>query len=230
MSTSPRLRLLASVAALIVVFGGGAALAATGSHGHPEPSCSVTPTADPSLDQTAPTTDEPSSGSSVSVSPSDVPSPSDENCDDATETPRPEASGTDAETRDPAPSDAPTTTDRTTACNTAAGIDPSAPPITESPEPVAGLDNAIAHVLANCLKDPQAPGLVNALEHLVANRDRKAAHDAEHAAAAAQRDAAKAAREAAHDAHKAAIAAAHDAAGHGSSATHGHSGNHGPGH
>jgi hypothetical protein len=230
MSTSPRLRLLASVAALIVVFGGGAALAATGSHGRPEPSCSPTPTADPSLDQTAPTTDEPSDGTSVSVSSSDVPSTSGEDCGDATESLRPGSSATDAVTQGPAASDAPAAADRAAACNTAAGIDASAAPRTESPEPVTGLDNAIAHVLANCLKDPQAPGLVNALEHLVANRDRKATRDAEHAAAAAQRDAAKAAREAAHDAHKAAVGAAHDVAGHGASATHGHSGNHGPDH
>ena len=46
------------------------------------------------------------------------------------------------------------------------------------PTKLTGLDNAIAHVLANCLKNPDAPGLVNALEHLVANQAKHEAHDA----------------------------------------------------
>ncbi len=59
-----------------------------------------------------------------------------------------------------------------------------------------GLDNAIARVLANCIKNPQAPGLLNALRHLVANQARHEAHDAEKEARRAAHDAAKAEREA----------------------------------
>ena len=69
--------------------------------------------------------------------------------------------------------------DREAACNEAAGVDPNAQPEPGAePEKVTGLDNAIQHVLANCMKNPQAPGLVNALEHLVANQKRHELHDA----------------------------------------------------
>jgi hypothetical protein len=68
--------------------------------------------------------------------------------------------------------------DREAACNEAAGVDPNAEPEPGDDEKVTGLDNAIQHVLANCLKNPQAPGLVNALEHLVANQKRHELHDA----------------------------------------------------
>ena len=85
--------------------------------------------------------------------------------------------------------------DREKACNEAAGItDETASGnevVTTKPK---GLDNAIQHVLANCIKNPQAPGLLNALRHLVANRDRHAAHDAEKAARRAAHEAAKAER------------------------------------
>jgi hypothetical protein len=64
-----------------------------------------------------------------------------------------------------------------------------------------GLDNAIARVLANCIKNPQAPGLLNALRHLVANQARHEAHDAEKEARRAAHDAAKAEREASKGAH-----------------------------
>ena len=57
-----------------------------------------------------------------------------------------------------------------------------------------GLDHAIEMVLANCIKNPQAPGLLNALRHLVANRERHAAHDEEKAARKAAHDAAKASK------------------------------------
>jgi hypothetical protein len=59
-----------------------------------------------------------------------------------------------------------------------------------------GLDHAIATVLANCIKNPQAPGLLNALRHLVANKARHEAHDAEKEARRAAHEAAKAEREA----------------------------------
>ncbi len=42
-----------------------------------------------------------------------------------------------------------------------------------------GLDHAIQVVLGNCLKNPQAHGLPNALRRLTTNRDRHEAHEAE---------------------------------------------------
>jgi hypothetical protein len=39
-----------------------------------------------------------------------------------------------------------------------------------------GLDNAIAHVYANCVAHP-TPGLVNALHHLIANLAKHQAHE-----------------------------------------------------
>jgi hypothetical protein len=64
-----------------------------------------------------------------------------------------------------------------------------------------GLDHAIATVLANCIKNPQAPGLLNALRHLAANQARQEAHDAEKEARRAAREAAKAEREASKGSH-----------------------------
>jgi hypothetical protein len=97
--------------------------------------------------------------------------------------------------------------DREAECNEAAGIstpaegeggsEGGAEDGTEE-EVKKGLDHAIEVVLANCIKNPQAPGLLNALRHLVANRDRQLAHKAELAARRAAREAAKAARRAAH--------------------------------
>ena len=78
---------------------------------------------------------------------------------------------------------------------------------TEEPEKVTGLENAIAHVLENCIKNENAPGLITALEHLVANQERKADHDAWLEERRAEREAAKAEREAAREAQKAAHAA-----------------------
>jgi hypothetical protein len=56
---------------------------------------------------------------------------------------------------------------RVAACEEAAG---------RSSEPsearLPGVDRAIDRVLANCIKNPQAPGLVNALERLSRNRER----------------------------------------------------------
>lgn len=56
-----------------------------------------------------------------------------------------------------------------------------------------GLDHAIEVVLANCIKNPQAKGLLNALRHLVENRDRHMARKAEKALRRAAREARKAA-------------------------------------
>ena len=60
--------------------------------------------------------------------------------------------------------------------------------------PNDGIELQIQMVLANCIKNPQAPGLLNALRHLVANRERHAAHDEEKAARKAAHDAAKASK------------------------------------
>jgi hypothetical protein len=111
-------------------------------------------------------------------------------------------------------------------CNEAAGVEITEPAEGEETDaveaPTHGIDHAIEVVLANCIKNPQAPGLVNALEHLVINRDRhearvlanaerKAAHDAAQAERKAAHDAAQAERKAAHDEAKAARDAEHAA-------------------
>ena len=83
--------------------------------------------------------------------------------------------------------------DRQKACTEAAGKSLDSTTASGSPQvKTTGLDHAIEMVLANCIKNPQAPGLLNALQHLVANRDRHAAHDADKAARRAAHDAAKA--------------------------------------
>ncbi|MGH2555256.1 MAG: hypothetical protein ACRDHO_06025 [Actinomycetota bacterium] len=64
-------------------------------------------------------------------------------------------------------------------------------------EKKTGLDRAIEVVLANCIKNPQAPGLLNALRHLADNRDRHLAREAAKAERRAAREAAKDARQAA---------------------------------
>jgi hypothetical protein len=127
---------------------------------------------------------------------------------------------------------------RETACTTAAGIEPTDGTDDAADTKLHGLDNAIAHVLANCVKNPQAPGLVNALEHLAANRAKHEAHEAEKAERKAAHDAAKAEKHAGGPGH---------GKGHGSNgehgnpldgvhgnphgdAGHGHGGSHGNGH
>jgi len=66
---------------------------------------------------------------------------------------------------------------------------------TVSETKTTGLNHAIDVVLANCIKNPQAPGLVNALRHLVENRDRHMAREAAKAERRAAREAAKTARQ-----------------------------------
>ena len=127
--------------------------------------------------------------------------------------------GTGEET--PPPAEDGTTPEREAECAAAAGVDPTAPPAGETGDEATatGLDNAIAHVLANCLKNPDAPGLPNALEHLVANAERKAAHDA-----------AKAAKKASGEHGNSANAPGHSGETHGNSGgEHGNSAN-APGH
>jgi hypothetical protein len=97
-------------------------------------------------------------------------------------------------------------------CMMAAGMEGEEAP-EGKPEPgdeLKGLENAISHVLWNCMRNDN-DGLVNALEHLSVNLERKELRDeakeerkAEHDAAKADRDAAKAERKAEHEAAKAA--------------------------
>ena len=86
-----------------------------------------------------------------------------------------------------------------------------------------GLDNAIEHVLANCLKNPQAPGLLNALQRLADNRERHEAHEEWKAEMQAAKDARKAEKQAAKDARK----AEKDASTSGHGKGHGGAGGHG---
>ena len=76
----------------------------------------------------------------------------------------------------------------------------------------APLDQAIATVLANCTKNPQAPGLPNALRHLAANRERIAANEARRAERRTAREAAKSAARAALETERARRRAARDEA------------------
>ena len=85
--------------------------------------------------------------------------------------------------------------DREKACMEAAGMSTDSTAGGSSAQvKTTGLDHAIETVLANCIKNPQAPGLLNALHHLMANRDRHAAHDADKAARKAAHEAAKASK------------------------------------
>ena len=100
-------------------------------------------------------------------------------------------------------------------------------------EKLTGLDRAIERVLENCIKNPQAPGLVNALEHLALNRERKEAREEERDARAESREAAKEAREADREARKeareAAKAANRASQGSGGPPSHARAGGNGPG-
>src|SRR6266508_3207497 len=87
--------------------------------------------------------------------------------------------------------------DRVKACMEAAGMTEEGDGGSEDEGKATGLDNAIERVLANCIKNPQAPGLLNALQHLADNREAHAAHEAEKADRRAAHDAAKAERQAA---------------------------------
>ena len=101
---------------------------------------------------------------------------------------------------------------REAACTTAAGIEPTDGTDDAADTKLHGVDNAIAHVLANCVKNPQAPGLLNALEHLAANQAKHEAHEAEKAERKAAHDAAKAQKHAGGPGH---------GKGHGSNGEHG---------
>jgi hypothetical protein len=116
----------------------------------------------------------------------------------------------DSENPQPDPS-TPPPADREAECKAAAGISDSVgpPPDPATDTKATGLDHAIEVVLGNCIKNPQAPGLLNALRHLSENRDHHVARDAEQAARKAAHDEEKAARRAEHDAAKAAHEESH---------------------
>lgn len=94
---------------------------------------------------------------------------------------------------------------------------------------LTGLDRAIDRVLANCIKNPQAPGLLNALEHLKLNRERQGVREEERAARKEAREAAREARAAERKARKESRKTA-QAARQGSKGGEGHGSGGPPGH
>jgi hypothetical protein len=155
------------------------------------------PTPSPSPSESPAPSPSPSESPSLSSSPSESSSPDQGDQDEQGDQGTSEQEGSDCKDTKDNKKPSATTADREKACLDAAGI--SGPTVGNSSSQVTttGLDHAIERVLANCIKNPQAPGLLNALRHLEANRERHAAHDDEKAARKAAHDAAKAARQAA---------------------------------
>lgn len=109
------------------------------------------------------------------------------------------------------------TEERVQECTEAAGMTlADAPEEKPVPGEKQGLENAIAHVLWNCLRNDNE-GLVNALEHLSDNLERKELRDEAKEERKAEREAAKAEREAARAERKAEREAAKAARGNGHS-------------
>jgi len=136
--------------------------------------------------------DQPACGSQES----DQPDSSDSQESDQPDSSDSQESDQDCNSPEPSPtSSSGNTADREKACKEAAGVT-DLPEVSNAPTQgkTTGVDNAIQRVMANCIKNPQAPGLLNALRHLVANRARHEAHDADKAARRAEHDAAKAER------------------------------------
>jgi hypothetical protein len=131
--------------------------------------------------------------------PAECEDPADE-ADDSDDAEAPADGATDQPATDASP-------ERIAECTEAAGL--TAAP-TEKPVAgeLKGLENAISHVLWNCMRNDN-DGLVNALEHLSANLEAKQLRDEAKAERKAAHDAAKAAREAAHAAAKAARELSH---------------------
>ena len=162
----------------------------------PSPTPSPSPSASPSPSPS------PSESPSPSLSPSESPSPDqgdqDEQGDQGDQGTSDEQGSGDCQDSNKEPKARPSpSAEREKACMDAAGMSGSTAGTGSGQVKTTGLDHAIEQVLANCIKNPQAPGLLNALRHLVANRDHHAALDAEKAARKAAHDAAKAARQAA---------------------------------
>ena len=189
------------VLTLVMAISGAAGAFAAGGRFHratpsDEPTCVEPTPADDPVEQDIEEGDE---GEPCEVP---EPDPTDEPDDDG-------AGGPDA--TDPA---------REAECATAAGWEDGVLEA-EDGEKLHGVDNAMAHVYENCLKN-DAPGLVNALERLAANAARheareaeKAVREAERAAEKAAREAERAERKAERDAAKDERKAEHAAAGHG---------------
>ena len=140
-----------------------------------------------------------------------VPDEEPEGCEEADDTNETEAPADDEAEEGDDEAVLEPTVERTEECLTAAAMEGEDAP---EDKPVAGelkgLENAISHVLWNCMRNDN-DGLVNALEHLSANLERKEFRDeakeerkTEREAARAARDAAKAERRTAHEAAKAA--------------------------
>jgi hypothetical protein len=128
-----------------------------------------------------------------------------EGCEDATEDT--EAAADEGVESDEGPALEPTE-ERIAECTEAAGLTAAdAPGEKPLPGELKGLENAISHVLWNCIRNDN-DGLVNALEHLSANLERKELRDE----AKEERKAAKAERKAEHGAAKTVRKAAHEAA------------------
>jgi hypothetical protein len=99
--------------------------------------------------------------------------------------------------------------ERIAACTGAAGLTSAdAPKEKPTAGELHGAENAIAHVLWNCVRNDNE-GLPNALSHLTANLDHALLRDELKARRVAEREAAKSARRAAHTAARAARASTH---------------------
>jgi hypothetical protein len=135
-----------------------------------------------------------------------------EGCEDVTEDtenaedtePPPDDEGVESD-EGPAPEP---TEERIAECTDAAGLTAAdAPDEKPIPGELKGLENAISHVLWNCIRNDN-DGLVNALEHLSSNLERKELRDE----TKEERESVKAEREAEREAAKTVRKAAHEAA------------------
>ena len=229
MGTRPGLRLLL-VLTLVMAISGAAGAFAAGGRFHrgvaaDDPACvAPEPTDDPVVDEGDDTavddqeTDDQDVQGDEDVQDDQDGQGEDEDgdCDDA----EPADDGDAEDEGDTGRKDAAADPEREAACAEAAGWQDGVPEPADG-EKLHGIENAMAHVYANCVKN-DAPGLINALERLAANAARHEAHDAEKAARAAEREAEKAARaaeraerKAERDAAKDERKAEHAAAGHG---------------
>ena len=198
------------VASVALAKTGGLGLNRLSAAGDVTSSC-PSPTPSPSPSESPSPSPSPSESPSLSSSPSESPSPDqgdqdeqgeqgtsdDDESDDQGDQGSSEQESSDCKDSKDSKKPSATTADRQKACLDAAGMSGPTVGTGTSQVKTTGLDHAIERVLANCIKNPQAPGLLNALRHLVANRDLHAAHDDEKAARKAAHEADKAAREAA---------------------------------
>jgi hypothetical protein len=107
------------------------------------------------------------------------PSPSEE--DDAEGVDAPDGEETDGDALGEDPESGAVDPIREAACSEAAGVTPDPEETEDAMDPAVekphGLENAIAHVLQNCADNPQAPGLLVAIRHLVANAAKREMHE-----------------------------------------------------